>query len=278
MDTSITTQYNPATGREAPNFMNPTRIDPVQIVPAVSAAPQTPRQSRVPEAMARRLAPQLHTPERTTAQHDQIGTPVSSPSAGVASTSEYEYDTDRGYVVIPSSFTDANEWGTGSTGFSHGPAGDRQVEGQVPSPTVYHVETRLPNGKPALLLDIGSVGNLAGDEWVRQQAAMALRAGLRPEQKRRERPLTVRGVGQGGEKCTHNCVLPVALLNTEGRPVSGTFDTPTVPGSQLPALLGLSAARESRMLIDTMRNTIYMVGPGEYDLMSSLPLGTQQFA
>ena len=77
--------------------------------------------------------------------------------------------------------------------FSHGPDGDRQVEGQAPSPTVYHVETRLPNGKPALLLDIGSVGNLAGDEWVRQQAAMALRAGLRPEQKRRERPLTVRG-------------------------------------------------------------------------------------
>ena len=31
------------------------------------------------------------------------------------------------------------------------------------------------------------------------------------------------------------------------------------------------------MLIDTMRNTIYMVGLGEYDLMSSLPPGTQQF-
>ena len=32
------------------------------------------------------------------------------------------------------------------------------------------------------------------------------------------------------------------------------------------------------MLIDTIRNTIYMVGPGEYDLMSSLSPGTQQFA
>ena len=67
MDTSITTQYNPATGREAPNLMNPTRTEPVPAFPAVSAAPQTPRQSRVPKAMARRLAPQLHTPERTTA-------------------------------------------------------------------------------------------------------------------------------------------------------------------------------------------------------------------
>ena len=139
------------------------------------------------------------------------------------------------------------------------------------------METRLPNGKPALLLDIGSVGNLPGDEWVPQQAAMAIRAGLRPEQRRRERPLPVRGVGQGGEKCLHNCVLPVSLMNATGQRVTGTFDTPTVPRSQLPALLGLNAARESRMIIDTMRNTIYMAGLGEYDLLQALPPGTQQF-
>ena len=238
MDTSIVTQLNPATGQEAPNLLERVGAE------LVNVAPQTPRQTHAPEAMARRLASQLLTPERTTAQHFQIGTPLSSLSAGVGSTSEYEDDTDRGYVVIPSSFTDANEWVTGNPGFSQGPAGDRQVESQVPCSTIYHVETRLPNGKPALLLDIGSVGNLAGDEWVRQQAALALRAGLRPEQKRRERPLTVRGVGQGGEKCTHNCVLPVALLNTEGRSVSGTFDTPTIPGSQLPAHLGLNTAEK----------------------------------
>ena len=70
---------------------------------------------------------------------------------------------------------------------------------------------------------------------------------------------------------------PVSLLNATGQRVTGTFDTPTVPHSQLPALLGLNAARESRMLIDTMRNAIYMVGPGDYDLMQALPPGTQQF-
>ena len=75
---------------------------------------------------------------------------------------------------------------------------------------VYHVATRLPNGKPALLLDSGAVGNLAGDERVRLQAAAALRGGLRPEQRRRERPLTARGDGQGGETCARSCVLPVA--------------------------------------------------------------------
>eukprot|EP00969_Alexandrium_andersonii_P119854 5298861-Alexandrium_andersonii.AAC.1 len=30
--------------------------------------------------------------------------------------------------------------------------------------STFHVETRLPSGNPALLLDIGSVGNLAGEE------------------------------------------------------------------------------------------------------------------
>ena len=58
--------------------------------------------------------------------------------------------------------------------------------------------------------------------------------------------------GQGGVKCTHNCRLPVTLRNTDGQPVIGTYDTPTVINSQLPALLGLTAARESRMVIATM--------------------------
>ena len=152
MDTSITTQFNPATGREAPNLLEPARADPAHTALAVIVAPQTPRQTRVPEAVARRLAPQLHTPERTTAQHFQIGTPISSPSAGGTSTSEYECDTDRGYVVIPSSFTDANEWVTVNTGFSQGPVGDRQVEGQAPCPTVYHVETRIPKREASIII------------------------------------------------------------------------------------------------------------------------------
>ena len=274
LDTSISAQINPNTGLEVPNLLN---------LPAPPAMPPTtPRRPMdVPEEIARSLAPLLHTPERTTAQHFQIGTP--SPVSHGRGSPDYRHElsssADEGstYVVLPNTFSDANEWITGYTGFQREATGNRQVESASPNPTIYHVETRLPNGKPALLLDIGSVGNLAGDEWVRQQAAMAIRAGLRPEQRKRERPLTVRGVGQGGEKCLHNCVLPVSLMNATGQRVTGTFDTPTVPHSQLPALLGLNAARESRMVIDTMRNTIYMAGPGEYDMLQALPPGTQQF-
>ena len=90
-------------------------------------------------------------------------------------------------------------------------------------------------------------------------------------------PLNVRGVGNGGQKCTHNCTLPVALVNGDGNPVIGTYDVPTVPNITQPALLGLTAAREAIMLIDTISNRVFMVGPGNYDLMRHLPPGTQQF-
>ena len=87
----------------------------------------------------------------------------------------------------------------------------------------------------------------------------------------------MRGVGNGGEKCTHNCVLPVTLLSAEGRHVTGTFYIPTLPGSQLLPWFRLSAARESRMIIDTTRNATCMAGLGVYDPMQALPPGAQQF-
>ncbi|MFM7978612.1 MAG: hypothetical protein ACKPKO_04790, partial [Candidatus Fonsibacter sp.] len=66
MDTSITTQINPVTGMEAPNLLTEPPLP----------APATPRRPMdVPDDIARSLAPLLHTPERTTAQHFQIGTP-----------------------------------------------------------------------------------------------------------------------------------------------------------------------------------------------------------
>eukprot|EP00969_Alexandrium_andersonii_P252101 11142314-Alexandrium_andersonii.AAC.1 len=65
------------------------------------------------------------------------------------------------YVVIPRTPIDASEWArttrTQLNSTTEGPPADRGGE------AAYHVETRLPNGKPALLPDIGSVGNLAGD-------------------------------------------------------------------------------------------------------------------
>ena len=103
-----------------------------------------------------------------------------------------------------------------------------------------------------------------------------MQAILKPEQRKRERPRTVREVGKGREKCTHKITLPVTLLNGEGHPNNRAYDTQTVPGSQLPALLGLNAARESRMIIDTEQSRVYMAGPGDYNRKKAWPPRTQQ--
>ena len=94
--------------------------------------------------------------------------------------------------MTPSAITHANDWAR-CQATEVGSVGGQQAE-RTSRMRTYHVETRLPHGKPALLLDVVSVVNLVGDEWVRQQAVAAMRAGLKPEQRRRERPLTVRGV------------------------------------------------------------------------------------
>ena len=63
------------------------------------------------------------------------------------------------FIVLPSTYLDANEWSmqerTPSALINHGEV-DRQ--------DVYHSETRLPEGRPSLLIDPGSVANLRGDK------------------------------------------------------------------------------------------------------------------
>eukprot|EP00969_Alexandrium_andersonii_P190490 8415244-Alexandrium_andersonii.AAC.1 len=65
------------------------------------------------------------------------------------------------YVVLPRTPVDASDWAR-TTRTQLTPSMEGRPADQV-GEAARHVETRLPNGKPALLLYIGSVGNLAGD-------------------------------------------------------------------------------------------------------------------
>ena len=67
--------------------------------------------------------------------------------------------------------------------------------------TAYHIRSQLPDGRPALLIDPGSVGNLCGDQWARSVAVAAKKAGRELSYKRRATPLNVSGVGHGSQKC-----------------------------------------------------------------------------
>ena len=85
----------------------------------------------------------------------------------------------------------------------------------------FHMNTRLRDGRNGAILDPGSVGCLIGDRTARLLAMAAAKHGKKPEHKRRERTLNVSGVGTGSQQATHDCQLPIALKDTQGRPHVG---------------------------------------------------------
>ena len=75
----------------------------------------------------------------------------------------------------------------------------------------FHIHTRLADGRPSTIIDLGSVGNLCGDQWAREVAQAAAQNGCNPSYKPRPRPLKVSGVGNGSQECHFDCTLPIAL-------------------------------------------------------------------
>ena len=158
--------------------------------------------------------------------------------------------------------------GPGSEVLAYGP----------PSPSMfvhnqaYHSQTQLLDGRKSLLIDPGSVGNLCGDKWAKEMAQEAARNGRKPSYTKRQRPLKVSGVGNGAQACQYDCMLPVAFRQEEEQqPREGHISIPTVSGSELPGLLGLTALRKNRAILDLHTMKMYFAGPGDYNLLSALP-------
>ena len=84
------------------------------------------------------------------------------------------------------------------------------------------------------------------------------------------------GVGNGSQRCQYNCKLPIALTHQDGVR-SGTLNVPTVSNSELPGLLGLTAMKNNRAILDCNTNKLYFLGPGDYDLDKMMPPGTDAY-
>ena len=84
-----------------------------------------------------------------------------------------------------------------------------------------HFQTRLADGRPALIVDPGSVGNLCGDAWAREVAKYAAQHNHHPSYEKRPRPLRVSGVGSGTQQCSWDCKLPIALKQADGSTLIG---------------------------------------------------------
>ena len=142
----------------------------------------------------------------------------------------------------------------------------------------YHIQTQLPDGRKSLLIDPGSVGNLCGDQWAKSMAQEAARNNRVPKYTKRQRALKVGGVGNGTQTCGYDCNLPVAFRHADkDETMEGHINIPTVHNSELPGLLGLTALRKNGAILDLRTLKVYFTGPGDYDLMTALPPGTESF-
>ena len=141
------------------------------------------------------------------------------------------------------------------------------------------MHTRLPDGRPSLLVDPGSVGNLCGDKWAKEVAIAASKSGHTPTYERRPRPLQVSGVGHGSQSCKYDCKLPVGLRpqNHHNKTSMGHLTIPAVQHSDMPGLLGKMALKNNRAVWDFVTDQLHFMGPGDYDLMKALPPGTDTF-
>jgi hypothetical protein len=144
--------------------------------------------------------------------------------------------------------------------------------------------TALADGRTSLLLDVGSYGNLAGQTWIRQAAEEGRKHGKMPATTKRAKPLTVSGVGEGAQTCTHDCTVPISMETIDGRTVTGTYTSPTVNPSKhdaggIPGLLGLRALMDRRAIIAFSKGpdemTITFCGPG--DVKVNLSPGSDTF-
>jgi hypothetical protein len=59
------------------------------------------------------------------------------------------------------------------------------------APSLFHIQTRLADGRPSIIIDPGSVGNLCGDKWAREVAKTA---------------------GQDSSQATSNVAVPYASV------------------------------------------------------------------
>ena len=91
-------------------------------------------------------------------------------------------------------------------------------------------------------------------------AEESARAGYSPEYLKREKPMRCSGVGTGSQSTDWNVRHRICL--GDGRLV--TFESPELPDSKTPALLGQHSMKEKRALIDTFTGKLYLVGSGGY--------------
>ena len=144
-----------------------------------------------------------------------------------------------------------------------------------PQATVYHASTKLSDGRIGILLDTGAVGNLCGEQWAVAITAAAARTRLIDRDGKEVRaygnnlaaPKTFKGVGNGVQECRLEIDAPAAITRTDGAMELRRYVAPIIPGSDLPALWGMSSLKAQGAIIDCRNNRLWLCGPGDVEVV-----------
>ena len=90
--------------------------------------------------------------------------------------------------------------------------------------------------------------------------AQTNRRGEDCSQMERSRPLSVMGVGNGHQSCTHDLKMPLAMMSSDGTAIPGSFTTPIIGNSSLPGLLGLNSLTNQNAVLDLSKMQLHMCG------------------
>ena len=144
----------------------------------------------------------------------------------------------------------------------------------------YHSNTRLTTGEMGLLVDPGAHGNLMGSEWAADMRKLVREQGLDCAVSPMNPPLEVQGVGDKAQTCRQATMFPIATVSVQEKDGSGatsldSYTAPEIPGSAVPALLGLQTLRAHNAVLECGAGILHMCGPGPLRLQ--LPPGSKSY-
>ena len=144
---------------------------------------------------------------------------------------------------------------------------------------MYHMSTRLTDGRHGLLIDPGAWSNLVGERWVTEVAYKAQSNGYKPKQNKMEHPFEVQGVGTGTNEAKWEAQLPIAVSDDNGVTRLHEYHAPTVsgPGSELPALLGLESMSKQKGVLEMTDGQEYLTFPGPDGYKINWSSGTRRY-
>ena len=116
-----------------------------------------------------------------------------------------------------------------------------------------------------MIVDPGAWTNLMGANLAKQLAERAVKAGHTPVQERMQQPLSIQGVGNGYQKCSHELTTPIAVPDQDGKVTVHSLTAPIVEGTgaDIPGLLGLRSLESLGAVLDMGNHELILPGAGE---------------